>query len=149
MSLLKPTIALRHVTDISVTMLKQLGIDAILLDVDNTLAPPTSHIPYEGVQEWIDTIKAAGIHIIICGLRCHESEAIPLRFYPCQTKAQRKTTVRAGRWRSNLYRRSRCEFSGHEIHPAAAPFRRTRLVDMAAPQNGSTAPQKNQSIVPC
>ncbi len=72
MSLLKPTIALRHVTDISVTMLKQLGIDAILLDVDNTLAPPTSHIPYEGVQKWIDTIKAAGIHIIICSNNFHK-----------------------------------------------------------------------------
>ena len=39
MSLLKPTIALRHVTDISVTMLKQLGIDAILLDVDKRNCP--------------------------------------------------------------------------------------------------------------
>lgn len=66
MRLLKPTIALHHVTDISLPLLRQLGTDAILLDVDNTLAPPTSQIPYEGVQEWIDTIKAGGIRIIIC-----------------------------------------------------------------------------------
>ena len=66
MSLLKPTVALRYVTDITLDLLRELGTDAILLDVDNTLAPPTSKIPYEGVQEWIDTVKAGGIHIVIC-----------------------------------------------------------------------------------
>ena len=66
MSLLMPTIALRKVTDITPEMLKKLGTDAILLDVDNTLAPPDSKIPYEGVQEWIKMIKASGIHIVIC-----------------------------------------------------------------------------------
>ena len=66
MSLLMPTIALRKVTDITPEMLKNLGTDAILLDVDNTLAPPDSKIPYEGVQEWIKMIKASGIHIVIC-----------------------------------------------------------------------------------
>ncbi len=66
MSLLKPTAALRNVTDISPALLERLGTDAILLDVDNTLAPPSSHIPYEGVKEWIDLIKSKGIHIVIC-----------------------------------------------------------------------------------
>lgn len=66
MSLLKPTAALRYVTDITPQLLKELNTDAILLDVDNTLAPPTSHIPYEGVQQWIDSTKALGIHIVIC-----------------------------------------------------------------------------------
>lgn len=66
MSLLTPTLALRYVTDITLEILRSLGTDAILLDVDNTLAPPTSKIPYEGVQEWIDTIKAGGIRIVIC-----------------------------------------------------------------------------------
>ena len=66
MSLLKPTVALENVTDITPELIRQLGIDAILLDVDNTLAPPTSHLPYDGVQEWIDSIKQMGIHIVIC-----------------------------------------------------------------------------------
>lgn len=66
MSLLKPTAAVHHVTDITPEMLKELGIDSILLDVDNTLAPPTSSQPYEGVQEWIDQIKAQNISIVIC-----------------------------------------------------------------------------------
>ena len=66
MSLLKPTVALKAVTDITPELLEKLGTDAILLDVDNTLASPTSHIPYEGVQEWITRIKKCGIHIVIC-----------------------------------------------------------------------------------
>ncbi len=66
MSLLMPTVALASMTDIRPSLLRELKTDAILLDVDNTLAPPTSHIPYEGVQEWIDHIKSLGIHIVIC-----------------------------------------------------------------------------------
>lgn len=66
MPILKPTVALRNVTDITPELLKSLGTDAILLDVDNTLAPPTSKIAYDGVQEWIDEIKACGISIVIC-----------------------------------------------------------------------------------
>ncbi len=66
MSLFHPTVALRKVTDISPALLRQLEIDAILLDVDNTLAPPTSKIPYEGVKEWIERIQASGVHIVIC-----------------------------------------------------------------------------------
>jgi len=66
MSLLDPTIALRHVTDITPELLDKLGVDTILLDVDNTLAPPTSKIPFKGVQDWIDSVKKTGVKIIIC-----------------------------------------------------------------------------------
>ena len=65
-NLLMPTVAVRNVTDITVGLIRKLDIDAILLDVDNTLAPPTSHIPYEGVQEWIDMLKENGIQVVIC-----------------------------------------------------------------------------------
>ena len=64
--LLMPTAAVRNVTDISIELVRELDTDAILLDVDNTLAPPTSHIPYEGVQEWIDMLKENGIQVVIC-----------------------------------------------------------------------------------
>lgn len=61
-----PTAAVRNVTDISLKLIRELGIDAILLDVDNTLAPPTSHIPYEGVHEWIAMLKENHIAVVIC-----------------------------------------------------------------------------------
>ncbi len=66
MSILMPTVALHSVTEITVEHLKNMGIDSILLDVDNTLAPPSSHVPYDGVQQWIDHIRAEGFHIVIC-----------------------------------------------------------------------------------
>ena len=71
-SLLMPTAAVRNVTDITVGLIRKLDIDAILLDVDNTLAPPTSHIPYEGVQEWIDMLKTNGIQVVICSNNYHK-----------------------------------------------------------------------------
>ncbi len=64
--LLMPTAAVRNVTDISIELIKKLGIDAILLDVDNTLAPPASHKAYEGVHEWIAMLKENHIAVVIC-----------------------------------------------------------------------------------
>lgn len=66
MALLYPTVTLEKVTDITPELLRDMGVDAILLDVDNTLAPPTSLSPFEGVQEWIDNIKAEGFSVVIC-----------------------------------------------------------------------------------
>ena len=66
MGLLTPTVALKNVTDITPELLKELGVDSMLLDVDNTLAPPTEKVPYEGVQEWIDKIKESGVSVVIC-----------------------------------------------------------------------------------
>ncbi len=64
--LLMPTAAVRNVTDISLELIRELEIDAILLDVDNTLAPPTSHRAYDGVQEWISMLKENHIAVVIC-----------------------------------------------------------------------------------
>ena len=61
-----PTIAMERVTDITPGLLKQMDIDAVLLDVDNTLAPPTEKTPYEGVIKWIDEMRAEGFAIVIC-----------------------------------------------------------------------------------
>ena len=66
MSLLKPTVALDRVTDITPELLRSMEVDAILLDVDNTLAPPTESTPYEGVQEWIDMLRSEGFSVVIC-----------------------------------------------------------------------------------
>ena len=72
MGLLTPTVALDHVTDITPEMLKEMGVDAMLLDVDNTLAPPTEKTPYKGVQEWIDSVKSSGVAVVICSNNFHK-----------------------------------------------------------------------------
>ncbi len=71
MGLLTPTVALSKVTEITPSLLTKMGIDAILLDVDNTLAPPTETTPYDGVQEWIDLIKESGFAVVICSNNFH------------------------------------------------------------------------------
>ena len=39
MGILKPSVLRRRVTDISPALLRKLGVRAVLLDVDNTIAP--------------------------------------------------------------------------------------------------------------
>lgn len=64
--MLKPTDAFVSFRDITVDFLKQNNIDAILLDVDNTVSPPSSKKIYDGVQDWLNKIKDSGIEVIIC-----------------------------------------------------------------------------------
>lgn len=64
--MLRPTFAFSSFRDITVSFLKENNIDAILLDVDNTVSPPSSREIYEGVPQWLDEIKKSGIEVIIC-----------------------------------------------------------------------------------
>lgn len=64
--MIKPTMAFVSFKDITVEFLKKNNIDAILLDVDNTVSPPSSKKIYDGVEEWLDGIKKSGIEVIIC-----------------------------------------------------------------------------------
>ncbi len=66
MGILSPTVAMQKVTDITPELLRRMNIDAVLLDVDNTLAPPTEKKPYEGVVEWIEEMRKEGFAIVIC-----------------------------------------------------------------------------------
>ncbi|MDR0846871.1 MAG: YqeG family HAD IIIA-type phosphatase [Lactobacillales bacterium] len=61
----KPTYLLNKVTDIKPARLKELGIKAILADVDNTLV--AWHDPYGSpeILEWIRDIYASGLEIIL------------------------------------------------------------------------------------
>lgn len=65
MSLLYPSYAFKLLTNVNFELLKELEIDLILLDVDNTLSEHDSQIPFEGVIEWTNMIKSKGISIII------------------------------------------------------------------------------------
>ncbi len=65
MSLLMPTVMLKSVTDISLGLIRSLGAEAILLDVDNTLARHGSQSPFDGAVEWTHMVREAGIGIVI------------------------------------------------------------------------------------
>ena len=60
MGLFQPTAVRNRVTDITPQFLKSLGVKALLLDVDNTLATYTAHTPAAGALEWVRAMGEAG-----------------------------------------------------------------------------------------
>lgn len=52
-------------TDITPEILHSIGAEAILLDVDNTLALPGSQDPFPGTIEWSHMLRKAGFRIIL------------------------------------------------------------------------------------
>ena len=63
--LLKPTIKLDKITDISVELLNKLGIKALILDVDNTLSTHHGMVLCDGLENWLDTMRENGIKLVI------------------------------------------------------------------------------------
>ena len=57
--------AFRKTVDISPEFLKKHGIKGLILDVDNTLATHDHPVPAEGIKEWLESMRAADIKLII------------------------------------------------------------------------------------
>lgn len=55
----------RRVTEITPEVLEQRGIRGLLLDVDNTLTTYGSTELAEGVPEWLETMKRAGVALTV------------------------------------------------------------------------------------
>lgn len=62
---LQPDIVLNRITDITVTMLKNKNISALIIDVDNTLSTHKGEKFVDGIQEWINTMRENSIKLII------------------------------------------------------------------------------------
>ena len=65
MHIFQPTAVRERVTEITPQFLESLGVRALLLDVDNTLATYTSHAPSPGALEWVKAMGEAGFRMII------------------------------------------------------------------------------------
>ena len=65
MSVFRPSLLKQDITAVSVEMLKEWGIKAVLLDVDNTLTTHNSQGLSLEVSAWLDAIKLAGITPLI------------------------------------------------------------------------------------
>ena len=63
--LLRPDIKLERVTNINKTLLDKFNINALILDVDNTLSTHHGQQLTEGLTEWLGRINNCGIKIII------------------------------------------------------------------------------------
>ena len=53
MSLLKPDKILKRITEITPDLLKELGVDSLLLDVDNTLSTHHGTVLVRGLKKWL------------------------------------------------------------------------------------------------
>ena len=60
-SWLMPDYIFRKFDDITVDFLDSLGIKALLIDIDNTLAPYEVAEPDERILSWFDTLKSHGV----------------------------------------------------------------------------------------
>ena len=65
MALFKPTGTLHSVTEITKELLFEMGVRAIVLDIDNTMAAHGSQEPFPGVPEWTKSLTDAGIKLIL------------------------------------------------------------------------------------
>lgn len=63
--LLKPNIKLHGITDITVELLKDYDIKALLLDVDNTMSTHHGTVLTEGLLEWIKKMQENGIKLMV------------------------------------------------------------------------------------
>ena len=63
--LFKADFAFRGVVDIEPSFLKKHNIKGLLLDLDNTLTTHDNPVPGKGIKEWIGTMKASNIDMVI------------------------------------------------------------------------------------
>ncbi len=65
MRLFAPDFRMKSVTAITPAFLRQHQIKALALDVDNTLTTHGNPEPGAGVSEWLDSMRAAGIPMLL------------------------------------------------------------------------------------
>ncbi|MBQ3816902.1 MAG: YqeG family HAD IIIA-type phosphatase [Clostridia bacterium] len=63
--LLKPDIKLYRITDIKKSMLDKYGINALILDVDNTMSTHHGQVLISGLEEWIAEMQQSGIKLMV------------------------------------------------------------------------------------
>ena len=72
MSLLYPDYHFDRIYDITVDKIREMGVSSILLDVDNTLTLDKGTKPDERTLSWLDTMRNAGIKMMIISNGKHE-----------------------------------------------------------------------------
>lgn len=63
--LFRPTAALKSVLELTPEILEKMGVEALILDLDNTLTTHNNPHPAKGVPEWLDEMRRAGIKLLI------------------------------------------------------------------------------------
>ncbi len=75
MLFLFPHHKVKRITDVDPETLRKIGIKALILDIDNTLATHDDPIPAIGVFEWISAVHNAGLICILLSNNSNERVA--------------------------------------------------------------------------
>ena len=65
MKIFESTVCLRKITEITLEDLHQNGINALMLDVDNTLSTHHGTVLVDGLPEWLSKMQESGIKLIV------------------------------------------------------------------------------------
>ena len=65
MKLLKPDAKCRYLTDVTPATVKALGCKAVLIDADNTSSYDLTTDPLPGTEDWVRSMKEAGLKVLL------------------------------------------------------------------------------------
>lgn len=63
--LFTPTRAYSSILKVTPRVLDEMGVSALILDIDNTMTTHDNPVPIEGLFEWLDDMRSHGIKMII------------------------------------------------------------------------------------
>lgn len=98
--LLVPDYCFDKFDDVSPEFLRSIGIRALLIDIDNTLAPYEQDVPDEHIIKWFDALRAAGISASLISNNGSErvelfNRELRLPAFPKSKKPSRRCLLRA------------------------------------------------------
>lgn len=65
MNILRPDYRCRYLTDISPETVRDLGCKAVLIDADNTSSYDLTTDPLPGTEDWVASMREAGIPVLL------------------------------------------------------------------------------------
>ena len=89
--LFTPTKSYKSILQITPEILREMGVTALILDIDNTMTTHDNPTPLEGLFDWLDSMRQSGIKMMIVSNNYSErvtpfAELLGLDFIPCGAK---------------------------------------------------------------
>lgn len=109
--LFTPTKSLDSILQVTPELLHEMGVTALILDIDNTMTTHDNPVPLPGLDRWLDTMRTSGIKMMIVSNNRSErvtpfAELLGLDFVPRGakplTRGYRQAAKKMGVSRSEL-----------------------------------------------
>ncbi|MCI7234150.1 MAG: YqeG family HAD IIIA-type phosphatase, partial [Oscillospiraceae bacterium] len=63
--LFTPTRAYKSILSVTPEILREMGVTALILDIDNTMTTHDNPTPIDGLFDWLDNMRKSGIKMMI------------------------------------------------------------------------------------